>query len=163
MHIEVQRFSSDASGEIKHMLGQLGNALLICSDQVKYCPSVPFLTFLEPLRIQESKEGYGLMCPSEGSEPHFVEVERWESWVKQKMIYTLHKQNNQEQGRNIFITNSNHYGVGPAGPNSPRTDASAAKFGDHIVLLVNLDLPIILRPDKDGYYKFIGPAYISRL
>jgi Heterokaryon incompatibility protein (HET) len=54
------------------------------------------------------------------------------------------------EGRTLILSENRHLGLVPF----------ATKKGDRIFILYGLHVPVILRPNKDGSYAFIGVAYV---
>jgi Heterokaryon incompatibility protein (HET) len=79
------------------------------------------------------------------------------------LLYREKGQMTKHYGRNLFFSSRRYIGIGPMGDNRPGAKAPAVQVGDKIVLLTGLEIPVILRPDRDGLYRFIGPAHIPRL
>jgi hypothetical protein len=66
-------------------------------------------------------------------------------------------------GRNLFRSEKEFRGVGPAGFNSEGSKP-AVQIGDHIIaLFARSAAPVILRPLEAGYYTLIGTANIADL
>jgi hypothetical protein len=57
------------------------------------------------------------------------------------------------QGRTLILTKERYLGLAPAAP----------KSGDHVVILLGLKMPAILRPQENGLWQFVGVTYIPGL
>lgn len=79
------------------------------------------------------------------------------------LLYREKRQVTKHYGRNLFFTSRRYIGIGPMGDNRPGAKAPAVQVGDKIVLLAGLVIPAILRPGRDGLYRFIGPAHVPCL
>lgn len=65
-------------------------------------------------------------------------------------------------GRNLFFSERGYIGVGPMGDNHDG-QLPAVRVGDRIMLLPNLQMPVVLRPGEEGSYTFVGPAFLPGL
>jgi hypothetical protein len=83
--------------------------------------------------------------------------------MKLFLLYREKGQVTKHYGRKLFFSSRRYTGVGPMGDNRPGAKAPAVQVGDKIVLLTGLAIPAILSPDRDGLYRFIGPAHIPCL
>jgi hypothetical protein len=57
------------------------------------------------------------------------------------------------RGRTLILTKERYLGLAPA----------ATRAGDHVVVLLGLRMPAILRPQENGSWQFVGVTYIQGL
>ncbi|KAF7923747.1 uncharacterized protein EAE98_007565 [Botrytis deweyae] len=78
---------------------------------------------------------------------------------------TLRRDHNDQltgEGRNIFATSKEYFGIGAYGKNDPGSPL-AVQVNDKIVIMHGVKQPLVLYPCGNSEYKFVGPSLIPEV